>query len=214
MACLIYFDVENNPVRYPLGKATLMVGNDQSNGIVLNDEAVNANHASIIFDKNKFWMRDNGSSSGSYVNGRSIQYAPLHNGDILCFGAYRFFFDEFDEQEKSKDTSVSDSGTNSTKESKYKNNHLRSVHLRLPNLTGGHLQIIFTNKIVHTRDVLSKVCLVFGILGFVFFLPAIILGHMAAPKAEVDQRYRIIGLLLGYGFLFAWVVYALNATFY
>lgn len=52
----------------------------------------------------------------------------------------------------------------------------------------------------------SSACLVCGCLGFIAFIPAIILGHMDKPDSISREKQRDIGLTLGYFFMAMWLV--------
>lgn len=83
---------------YPLGKATLLVGRRGESDIQLPSENIDQNHASIIYDNGNFFLRDNGSANGSFVNGEPVTRRVIKHMDLVRFGAYLFivnFVDEF-----------------------------------------------------------------------------------------------------------------------
>lgn len=57
-----------------------------------------------------------------------------------------------------------------------------------------------------TQNNFSQATLICGVLGFITFLPAIILGHLDKPDSIQREKQRDLGLTLGYGFLALWIV--------
>ena len=69
--------------------------------------------------------------------------------------------------------------------------------------------MLLTEKVPTLPDPLSGVSQTFGYLGLITFLPAIITGHLAQPKSPLDKSKQIVGLSLGYTFLFIWILFGL-----
>ncbi len=208
MACLIYTDDQGTPSRLPLGKATLMLGSAEESGLLLQDQSVSKNHASIVYDKKKFWIRDNGSTSGSFVNGKPAQYTQLNNGDTLQFGSYKFFFDEFYQSDEDLEKTVTHNiKIIDPKPAEKKGTSYRKT-VQLQPSAGSRtvpMRMMLTEKVNAPVDSLSSICETFGYLGFITFLPAIITGHMAQPITTENKKSQAIGLSLGYTFLFIWM---------
>lgn len=57
-----------------LGKAALVVGRDKGAGVVIPDayEAVSRKHAELVLDKGRWFVRDLGSSNGTFVDGKKV----------------------------------------------------------------------------------------------------------------------------------------------
>lgn len=57
-----------------LGKAALVVGRDEGAGIVIPDAyaAVSRKHAELVLDKGRWFVRDLGSSNGTFVDGKKV----------------------------------------------------------------------------------------------------------------------------------------------
>ena len=71
--------------RTPVGRA------DISHGLVIVEPSVSRAHAQ--FEKRDRWyVKDAGSSSGTFVNDRPVLEAPLATGDRVRFGDIEFFF--------------------------------------------------------------------------------------------------------------------------
>jgi pSer/pThr/pTyr-binding forkhead associated (FHA) protein len=84
----------------PLGKATLVVGSDDHSDLHLPSSTISKDHASIVFENGEFILRDNGSTSGSFVNGEPITEKQLKHQDLIRFGEYLFMVDLQDEPEE------------------------------------------------------------------------------------------------------------------
>jgi predicted component of type VI protein secretion system len=93
MACLIYIKEDSERMVFPLGRAMLMIGSDPHSGLQLNDNSVSKDHASIIFEKGEYVLHDNGSVSGSYVNGEKASVRAIKHNDLVRFGQYSFLVD-------------------------------------------------------------------------------------------------------------------------
>jgi pSer/pThr/pTyr-binding forkhead associated (FHA) protein len=76
----------------PLGKSMLLIGREGAN-LNFEDTSISKNHASIITLNGKFYLRDNGSISGSYINGQRVQLQELKHQDVIRFGTYFFMVD-------------------------------------------------------------------------------------------------------------------------
>ena len=50
------------------------------------------NHAVLIEENGKFFVEDEGSLNGTFVNRKRIDRAPLEEGDELQVGKYRLTF--------------------------------------------------------------------------------------------------------------------------
>ena len=73
------------------GERTLM-GRDWQCQIVLNDPQSSRVHAEIFNDEDGWWIQDNGSSNGTYVNGQQIDNARLVEGTEVRIGSSVFHF--------------------------------------------------------------------------------------------------------------------------
>ena len=78
---------------FPLGRALLLIGRDSESGLLLDSDQISSNHASIIYHEDHYVVRDNGSASGTYVNGTKTDYCTLSHNDLVSFGPYQFRVD-------------------------------------------------------------------------------------------------------------------------
>ena len=93
MAFLIQVNEGVKSVILPLGKAVILIGRDVDSNLYLDDSGISKNHASIVFSNETYTLKDNGSSSGSVVNGVRVTEHKLSHDDIIQFGSYTFKVD-------------------------------------------------------------------------------------------------------------------------
>jgi CRP-like cAMP-binding protein len=93
MAFLIQVNEGVKSVVLPLGKAVILIGRDTDSNLYLDDSGISKNHASIVFSNETYTLKDNGSASGSIVNGARVREHNLAHDDIIQFGPYSFKVD-------------------------------------------------------------------------------------------------------------------------
>ena len=93
MAFLIQVNDGVKSVVLPLGRAVILVGRDSDSNLYLDDSGISKNHASIVFSNETYTLKDNGSSSGSLVNGVRVREHKLAHDEIIQFGPYLFKVD-------------------------------------------------------------------------------------------------------------------------
>ncbi|HSN30705.1 MAG TPA: FHA domain-containing protein [Kofleriaceae bacterium] len=71
--------------RTPVGRA------DISHGLVIVEPSVSRAHAQLE-KRDRWYVKDVGSSSGTFVNDKPVREAPLGTGDRVRFGDIEFFF--------------------------------------------------------------------------------------------------------------------------
>ena len=103
----------NSGARFELIKSEQnLMGRDWECRIVLNDPQCSRVHAEIFHEDDEgWWIRDNKSSNGTYVNGQSVDQARLVDGTQVKVGASSFTFNLATASEE-----VSDSADNSGSE--------------------------------------------------------------------------------------------------
>ena len=69
------------------------IGRSRGNTFRIDDESVSGNHARLEKRGEKFWICDESSTNGTYLNGRRIGEALLSKGDKVRFGEVEFEFD-------------------------------------------------------------------------------------------------------------------------
>jgi hypothetical protein len=75
----------------PAGERT-RIGRSPDCDIFLDDVTVSRNHAVLIEENGRFFVEDEGSLNGTFVNRKRIDRAPLEEGDELQVGKYRLTF--------------------------------------------------------------------------------------------------------------------------
>jgi len=78
---------------FPLDAVTTL-GRDVNNSIVLDDPFASADHAVLTFRGRAWYVEDNSSTNGTYVNGVPVEgIGPLGFGDEVQVGEIRFRLD-------------------------------------------------------------------------------------------------------------------------
>jgi hypothetical protein len=63
------------------------IGRHPTNLVPFDDPSVSGEHAEITFVRERWWVRDLGSTNGTLVNGERIDGpTPLRSGDVVQFG--------------------------------------------------------------------------------------------------------------------------------
>jgi hypothetical protein len=70
------------------------IGRTQENDILMNDFAISRSHAIVELRGEDYYLKDLGSSNGTYVNGKLIEDRGtlLRDGDAVRFARYDFIF--------------------------------------------------------------------------------------------------------------------------
>ncbi len=237
MPSLISLSEDGKREIFPLGKATLLVGRGEDSEIHVTEESVSSNHASVIFEGENFWIRDNGSTNGTFVNGEIVQRCILKHLDIVRFGNVTFIVDLNDDYSdvgqatprvpelKAKSRLVLEEERSSAQGAPRPYRVVVGVKAlsssKKPGkeLPGVDVKMVLTKPVVRPRswsgsvsvkhagpDGLALFSLICGMIGFIAFLPAIVLGHLAGDGNPATRRFRRTGLGLGYGFLAIWLL--------
>jgi diguanylate cyclase (GGDEF)-like protein len=72
------------PLEGPLQEVT--IGRDVGNAVVLDYESVSRRHARLVRREGAWWVIDNRSTNGTYVNDRAATETALRNGDRIKIG--------------------------------------------------------------------------------------------------------------------------------
>ena len=76
---------------FPLDGETT-IGRSPDCGIFLDDVTVSRKHAVVVERDNGFFIEDQGSLNGTFVNRKRVESAQLENDDELQVGKYRLTF--------------------------------------------------------------------------------------------------------------------------
>lgn len=69
---------------------TKIIGRDPSCDIIISGAHVSRRHAELSMRGGKLWVKDLGSSNGTFVNGKRTEEVQLRNGDEVKFDAMTF----------------------------------------------------------------------------------------------------------------------------
>jgi pSer/pThr/pTyr-binding forkhead associated (FHA) protein len=99
MAALIQFKGSIDGVTLRLENQLSRIGRGSENDITINDELVSKNHASIearpVEDQSsvfEYFIKDSGSTNGTFVNDQRVEEAQLHQDDVIRIGVNHFRF--------------------------------------------------------------------------------------------------------------------------
>ena len=86
MAKLKIFLASGKEIIHDLPAETTSIGRLPENALQIEDASVSSSHAEIFADEDRFFLRDLGSTNGTFINGEKIEKALLHEGDEVRFG--------------------------------------------------------------------------------------------------------------------------------
>ena len=66
--------------------ADMLIGRSENCQIIIPDPSVSRKHARIRFANNAWFIQDQNSSSGTFVNGKQVQSIRLRTGDVIRLG--------------------------------------------------------------------------------------------------------------------------------
>ena len=88
-----YYPKEGGPLRKAaLTPLPFTIGRVESNNLRIDSTQVSREHCRIVRQHGELWVRDLGSTNGTFVNGQRIQEAKLEHGDILHVANIEFNF--------------------------------------------------------------------------------------------------------------------------
>jgi pSer/pThr/pTyr-binding forkhead associated (FHA) protein len=68
-------------------QAKITVGRGKESDVRLADPNVSRRHAIIFWDRGRLFIEDLSSTNGSLLNGHTVEYSMLRNGDVVTAGA-------------------------------------------------------------------------------------------------------------------------------
>lgn len=83
-----YIEVQGSEqaLMIPLSGEVMHVGRGLSADLRLDDSSVSRRHAILVPRPSGARILDDRSANGTFVNGRRVQQAELHNGDVIVLG--------------------------------------------------------------------------------------------------------------------------------
>lgn len=82
-------ELEGKTRNYDLNKLITRIGRHQENDILIDNMTISNIHATLTFENNQFFIQDNISTNGTYVNDVKISKVVIKNGDIIRIGKAR-----------------------------------------------------------------------------------------------------------------------------
>jgi pSer/pThr/pTyr-binding forkhead associated (FHA) protein len=74
-------------------EGSLTLGRSEARDVILFDPAASRNHAAIEYVGSNFWLRDDGSANGTFVNSSRVREQCLRDGDRVRIGGTEFRFE-------------------------------------------------------------------------------------------------------------------------
>lgn len=62
------------------------IGREADNHLVIDEKGIDPHHAKVVQENNKYFLRDNNSASGCFINGQRITQKEILPGDIIKIG--------------------------------------------------------------------------------------------------------------------------------
>lgn len=154
----------------------LKIGRSPENDVIMDDNSVSRQHASILIDGSVFSVRDNGSSNGTYINGVRINgIATLNRNDILKVGnslvPWMIYIGMASDSDKTKVNQPSQPLVTSNTSAA-----IKGVPNATATLTCGIIGLVFS--------FLSWI----GIIGLILCIIAIVLGGNGVAKYKTDPN--------------------------
>ncbi len=87
---LTYTNPDGSTAAMKISAQPILIGRDAASTIVIEDGRVSRSHCSIQMQKGVCWLRDLGSSNGTWVNGANVAEARLQSGDEISVGSRLF----------------------------------------------------------------------------------------------------------------------------
>ena len=85
--CLESTSDPKNKWVFPIDSVPFTIGRDQDCNLTLRSKGVSRHHAQLNVSGDMLWIRDFGSTNGTFLNGKSItESESLTIGDILHIG--------------------------------------------------------------------------------------------------------------------------------
>jgi pSer/pThr/pTyr-binding forkhead associated (FHA) protein len=78
--------------RFPIVGVKTLIGRDPSNDLVIDNMGVSRNHVSVEMQGGEFYIQDQSSANGVFVNGTPTRRQKLYNGDVMQVGKFAIVY--------------------------------------------------------------------------------------------------------------------------
>lgn len=79
--------------KFSMKASPCVVGREPSNGVHIDNIGVSRQHCQFLYDGNKFYVEDMGSSNGTYLNNQKVTRHEVTDGDAVTIGKYILLFE-------------------------------------------------------------------------------------------------------------------------
>ena len=84
----LFYEVDGRPQVYTLLKEEISIGRSSENDVVLNDFSVSRKHAILVRKDETWYVRDNKSTNGVRLNGKTVSDMAVKDGDEISVGTF------------------------------------------------------------------------------------------------------------------------------
>ncbi len=81
----------NKGQQFKINRDNIIIGR-QEGDIIIKDDTISRRHAEIINSNGKYFIRDNNSTNGTFINNKRVDQSPLSNGDMIRLGNIQMIF--------------------------------------------------------------------------------------------------------------------------
>jgi two-component system, NtrC family, sensor kinase len=92
--------------QFPIGEGKRKIGRETNCDIHFSDTETSRNHAEVEWRDGAFWLRDLGSSNGTFVNDSRVAECALRNGDRIQIGRQTLLFFQRNRSPDSRNSDV------------------------------------------------------------------------------------------------------------
>ncbi len=88
-------EADSAPKRYYAIRSAAWIGRDPNCLVHADDEFASARHAQVLWhaEDQAWWIEDNLSRNGTFVNGQRVMRSRLKDGDVIRVGRVQFKFE-------------------------------------------------------------------------------------------------------------------------
>lgn len=126
MAKLQIFLPDGREVTHDLPEEKTTVGRLSENMLPIEDASVSGRHAEILFENGSWFLRDTGSTNGTFLNGSKIENALLTHGDEIRFGSVVTLYTDHNESSANLVAAPAESAGSATESRRPDNFHSSS----------------------------------------------------------------------------------------